>query len=73
MKLVDYNYPIFVYSVGVSGLSKGMSEEKLKAAKAIYENMNVNMWFVSNVASGIDDIKCIWQCPTSANIKEYEF
>lgn len=78
MKQINYDYPIFVCSVGVAGYTKESGDKMMQKAMDFYSELNINMIYVSNAASAETSIKCIWEGPkhsinTIPSFNEIEF
>ena len=69
MKEINYNLPIFLYTMGVLEFSKEKADKRLEDIKKQFSAANVNMWYVQDGDSSRDIITCIWQ-PMSQNVCE---
>ena len=61
MKEINYNLPIFLYTMGVLEFSKEKADKRLEDIKTQFNNANINIWYVQDGDSSRDNITCIWQ------------
>lgn len=61
MKQINYALPIFTYSIGTKGLSRGTVENLKEQLIEDYEGLNMNIVFVTNPGSEENTFMCIWE------------